>query len=268
MNTGKLTPVALQQMKKRREKHTLMVVYDYPLAKILDERGIDAFLVGDSAGTILMGRKDDFSVTVDEMIHYTRAVVQATERALVIADMPFMSYQVNVDEAKRNAGRLVKEGGADAVKLEGGVAMAETIRALVSAGIPVMAHIGILDQSFKLTGLYKIRGRTEEDKDKLLGDAKAVEEAGAFLVGLDSITANAAADITQVLEVPTCGIGAGPHCDGCSLNIYDVIGLTVGFEAKFVKTYVNVRDIIGDAVTQFMKEVKDGTFPDEAHSYH
>jgi 3-methyl-2-oxobutanoate hydroxymethyltransferase len=255
-------------MKEKGEKHTLMPVYDYALAKILDECGIDAFLVGDSVGTVVMGREDDFSVTVDEMIYHTQAVVRAAERALVIADMPFMSYQVNIDEARRNAGRLIKEGGADAVKLEGGVVVAETIGALVGAGIPVMAHIGILDQSLKLTGVYKIRGRTQEDKEKLLTDAKAVEEAGAFLVGLDGMTADIAGEISRALRIPTCGIGAGPHCDGCSLNIYDVIGLTVGFEAKFVKRYVNVREIIFDAVKQFKKEVKEGSFPDEEHTYH
>lgn len=267
MNARKVTPTALRQMKERGEKIILMPVYDYPFAKILDECGVDAFLVGDSLGTVVLGRKDDFSVTVEEMIHHTQAVVRAAERAMVIADLPFMSYQVNIDEAKRNAGRLIKEGGADAVKLEGGVAVAEIIRAIVSAGIPVMAHIGMLDQSFKLTGVYKIRGRTEEDKKKLLEDAKAVEEAGAFMVGLDSIAADIAGEISRMLKIPTNGIGAGRYCDGCSLNIYDIIALTVGFEAKFVKRYVNVREIIANAVKQFMKEVKEGSFPDDEHSY-
>lgn len=267
MNTTKVTPKTLKDLKEKGEKMTLVVVYDYPFAKVLDECGVDTFLVGDSLGTVVMGRKDDFSVTVEEMIHHTRAVVRGVKRAMVIADMPFMSYQVSVEEAKRNAGRLIKEGEADAVKIEGGVAVAETIKAFVGVGIPVMAHIGMLDQSFKLTGVYKVRGRTQEDREDLLKDAKAVEEAGAFLVGLDGMTVEAGKEITSMLKIPTCGIGAGPYCDVCSLNIYDMIGLTVGFEPKFVKRYVNARDTIADAVKQFIKEVKDGTFPDDDHSY-
>lgn len=269
MKSGKVTPTTLLQMKERGEKITVMPVYDYPFAKILDECGVDVLLVGDSLSTTILGRKDDNLATVDEMIHHTQAVVRAAERAMVVADMPFMSYQINIDEAKRNAGRLIKEGGADAVKLEGGVEVAETIRALVGAGIPVMAHIGLIDQALKLTGVRRVRGKTEEDKEKLIKDAKAVEEASAFMVGLVFMTVDVAREITQMLKVPTNGIGAGPYCDGSSLNMYDIIGLSpAGFAPKFVKRYVNVRDIIADAVKQFIKEVKEVSFPDDEHSYH
>lgn len=269
MEVKKVTPTTLRQMKERGEKNTLMPVYDYPFAKILDECGVDVLLVGDSLATTKMGKRDDIFATLDEMILHTQAVVRAAQRAMVIADMPFMSYQVNIDETKKNAGRLIKEGEADAVKIEGGVEVAEAIRALVGAGIPVMAHIGLVDQALKLTGVRKVRGRTQEDKEKLIRDAKAVEEAGAFMVGLVFMTVEAAREITQMLKVPTSGIGSGPYCDGSSLNIYDIIGLSpAGFAAKFVKRYVNVREIIADAVKQFMKEVKDGSFPDEEHSYH
>jgi len=253
-------------MKEKGEKFTFMPVYDYPFAKILDECGVDVFLVGDSLGTVVMGRKDDFSVTLDEMIHHTQAVVRAAERAMVVVDMPFMSYQVNVDEAKRNAGRLIKEGGADAVKLEGGVEITDTIRGLIDAGIPVMGHIGPPDQSLKLTGVRTVRGTTAEDKEKLLKDVKAIEEAGAFMVGLVFMTAKIASEISQMLRIPTCGSGAGPYCDGSSLNVYDVIGLTLS-EAKHVKRYAKARDIIADAVKQFVREVKEGSFPDDKHSY-
>ena len=268
MSVKRVTPTTLREMKEKGEKINLLVVYDYPFAKIADEFGVDVLLVGDSLGTVVMGRKDDFSVTIDEMIHHTRAVVIAAERALVVADMPFMSYQINIDEAKRNAGRLIKEGGADAVKLEGGVEVADIIRALVNAGIPVMGHIGLIGQALKLSGVRKVRGRTQEDKEKLFKDAKAIEEAGAFFVGLESVTAELAREITQTLKIPTNGIGAGLHCDGQGLNLYDIIGLTVGFEAKFVKRYINVRGLIADSVKQFVKEAKEGSFPDDDHCYH
>jgi len=269
METKKVTPAFLRQMKERGEKTTLMPVYDYPFARILDECGVDVLLVGDSLSTTKMGKRDDIFATLDEMILHTQAVVRAAQRAMVIADMPFMSYQINIDETKRNAGRLMKEGEADAVKIEGGVEVAETIRGLVGAGIPVMAHIGLVDQALKVTGVRKVRGRTPEDKEKLIRDAKAVEEAGAFMVGLVFMTVEAAQEITRMLKIPTNGIGAGPYCDGSSLNSYDILGLSpAGFSAKFVKRYINVREVIAGAVKQFMKEVKDGSFPDEEHSYH
>ena len=269
MDAKKVTPTLLRQMKEKGEKIVLMPVYDYPFAKILDECGVDALLIGDSLSTTMLGKRDDIFCTLDEIIVHTQAVARAAQRAMVIADMPFMSYQINLDETKRNAGRLMQQGEADAVKVEGGAEVAETIRALVGAGIPVMAHIGLAGQALKLEGVRRVGGRTEEDRQRLLRDAKAVEEAGAFMVGIELMTVEIAREISQLLKVPTSGIASGPYCDGSSLNIYDVIGLSPpGFAPKFVKRYVNVRETIVDAVKQFMKEVKDGSFPDEEHSYH
>jgi 3-methyl-2-oxobutanoate hydroxymethyltransferase len=269
METKKVTPTVLRRMKERGEKIITMPVYDYPFAKILDECGVDVLLIGDSLSTTMMGRRDDIFCTLDEIILHTQAVARAAQRAMVIADMPFMSYQINIDEAKRNAGRLMQQGEADAVKVEGGVEVAETIRALVRAGIPVMGHIGYGGQAFKLEGVRRVGGRTEEDRQRLLKDAKAVEEAGAFIIGLELLTMEMAQEITKMLKIPTSGPGSGPHCDGSGLNIYDVIGLSPpGFAPRFVKRYANVREIIAEAVKQFMKEVKDGSFPDEEHSFH
>ena len=194
--------------------------------------------------------------------------MRATKRAIVVTDMPFMSFQINIEETKRNAGRIIKEGGSDAVKLEGGLEVTEHIRALVGIGIPVMGHIGILDQSILLTGEYRVKGREEGERKKLLNDAKAVEEAGAFCVGLEAIPVDLAKEITQALRIPTIGLGAGVYCDGQSLLIDDLTGLSEGFQPKFVKKYANVRQVICDAVRTFIREVKEASFPDDTHSYH
>lgn len=268
MKSEKVTPNTLLQMKREGKKFSYLVVYDYPLARILDECGIDMFLVGDSLGQRALGRSSNLSVTVDEIIYHTQAVVRGAERALVVADMPFMAAEINIEEAKRNAGRLMQEGGADAVKIEGGVEMAETIRAIVSAGIPVMGHIGFNSQSIKLTGTITVRGTTPEDRDLLINDAKAIQEAGVFSVGLVRMDTNVAAEITRLLKIPTNGIGAGPFCDGFALVLYDLIGLTFGPSLpKHVKQYVNMRDIIRGALRQFTEEIATGTFPNEEHSY-
>ncbi|MFC1870846.1 3-methyl-2-oxobutanoate hydroxymethyltransferase [Chloroflexota bacterium] len=265
----KVTPNTLLKMKQNGEKIIFMPVYDFPFASILEDCRVDMFLVGDSLSTTMLGKKDDSYCTMEEMIIHTQAVARAAERAMVVADMPFMSYQVNIDEAKKNAGRLIKEGGADAVKLEGGIEIAETVRALVVAGIPVMGHIGLIDQALRLTGVRRVRGRTEEDRQRLIEDAKVLEEAGLFQLGLVFMTVEIAREITQMLKIPTNGIGSGPYCDGNSLNIYDIIGLSPsGFAPKFVKQYVNVREIITGAVNQFINEVREGKFPDDEHSYH
>ena len=269
METKKVTPTVLRRMKERGEKIITMPVYDYPFAKILDECGVDVLLIGDSLSTTMMGRRDDIFCTLDEIILHTQAVARAAQRAMVIADMPFMSYQINMDEAKRNAGRLMQQGEADAVKIEGGVEVAETIRALVGAGIPVMGHIGYWGQALKLEGVRRVGGRTEEDRQRLLKDAKAVEEAGAFIVGLELMTVEMAQEITQMLKVPTSGMGSGPIVTGPRLNIYDVIGLSPpGFAPKICETIRKCKRDIAEAVKQFMKEVKDGSFPDEEHSFH
>ena len=245
-----------------------MVVYDYAFANILDECGVDVLLVGDSLSTTFYGRADDMYARMDEMIAHTQAVAKGVKRAMVIADMPFMSYQVSKEEAVRNAGRLLKEGHADAVKLEGGIDYVDTIRAIVRAGIPVMGHIGLIDQALKLTGVRKIRGRTEEDRKDLLVEAKAIEDAGAFLIGLVLMTVETGKEITQALKIPTNGIGAGPYCDGNGLNLYDIVSITAGdFKPKFVKRFGNARQVTSDAVTRYISEVKEMKFPDEEHSY-
>lgn len=268
MKSKKITPLALKEMKEKGEKHTFMPVYDYPFAKILDECGVDVLLVGDSLSTTMYGRADDIYATMEEMIVHAQAVTRAAERALVIVDMPFMSYQASLEDAIRNAGRLMKEGCADAVKLEGGVEIADTVRAIVRAGIPVMGHIGLIDQALRLTGVRRVRGRTKEDKDRLFEDAKAIQEAGAFMIGLVLITVETAREITEMLEIPTNGIGSGPHCDGNGLNLYDMISLTAGdFTPKFVKRYANIKEVTVSAVREYIKEVKEGTFPDLEHSY-
>ena len=268
MAIKKVTPLTLKQMKENGDKHSLLVVYDYPFSGILDECGVDVLLVGDSLSTTFYGRDDDIYAKMDEMIAHSKAVSKAVKRAMVIADMPFMSYQISKEDAVRNAGRLIKEGRADAVKLEGGMEYAETIQAIVRAGIPVMGHIGLIDQALKLTGVRKIRGRTEEDRESLLKEAKAIEEAGAFLMGLVLMTVETGKYITEQLTVPTNGIGAGPYCDGNGLNLYDIISVTAGnFKPKFVKRYGDAREVTSTAVTQYIHEVKSMAFPDEEHCY-
>lgn len=260
MGNMKVTPMTLWQMKEKGDKHTLIPVYDYPFARILDECGVELLLVGDSLGKQVLGRKDFLSVSVDEMIYHTQAVVRATKRALVITDMPFMSYEVNIDEAKRNAGRIIKEGGADAVKLEGGIEVVETIAALVKAGIPVMGHIGPVSQSAH-PGIPQVRGSTKEDRAVILRDAKAIEAAGAFMIGLVLVSADVAGEISKTLKIPTNGFGSGPDCDGSSILLYDMIGLNSEPFASFAKQYANVRQIVIDATKQFIKEIKEGLSP-------
>jgi 3-methyl-2-oxobutanoate hydroxymethyltransferase len=269
VNRAKHTPLTLKEMKERGEKNTLVVVYDYPLARILDECGVDLLLVGDSLATVLYGRDSDIFATMDEMVSHTGAVARAAQRAFVVADMPFLSYQVSMEKAVINAGRLLQEGKADAVKLEGGVEVFDTVRAIVRAGIPVMGHIGLINQSIKLTGVRKVRGKTEEDKKKLLEDAAALQEAGICLLGLELITQDTAREISQSVRIPTNGIGAGPGCDGSSLNLYDLLSITAGdFSPKFVKKYVNVKEAAVSGINRFIKEVKEGLYPDDEHSYH
>lgn len=269
MNATKHTPLTLREMKERGEKSTLLVVYDYPFARILDECGVDAFLVGDSLATVMYGKPTDMLATMEEMIAHTQAVARAAQHAFVVADMPFMSYQVSIEKAIINAGRLMQEGMADCVKLEGGVEIADTVRAIVRAGIPVMGHIGLINQAIKQTGVRKVRGKTEEDRQRLLQDAAALQDAGICLLGLELIAAGTAGDITRSVKVPTIGIGAGPQCDGGSLNLYDLLTITAGdFKPKFVKKYADVKEVTANAVNRFIEEVKAGLYPDDDHSYH
>lgn len=257
----------LKKKKGEGEKITLLTAYDYPIAKILDEAGIDAMLVGDSVGMVFSGYENTLPVTVEEMIYHTRAVVRARKRALVVTDMPFMSYQSSSTEALQNAGRLLKEGGADAVKLEGGRAIAKRIGKLVSVGIPVMGHIGLTPQSIHQMGGYKVQGRTEGARKRLLEDAKAVEEAGAFSLVLEGIPSDLAAEVTDALSIPTIGIGAGRACDGQVLVIHDLAGLSGDFQPTFVKRYCEAGQVISEGVRRYIEEVRQGLFPAEEHTY-
>ncbi|MEJ2067540.1 MAG: 3-methyl-2-oxobutanoate hydroxymethyltransferase [Deltaproteobacteria bacterium] len=266
--SDKVTVPGIMAMKEQDKKITMLTAYDTPFARILDQTGVDILLVGDSVGSVVAGYPNTLPVTIDEMIYHTRAVVKGTERSLVVIDMPFMSYQINIEDAKRNAGRMIKESGAEAVKLEGGVTMKETIEAIVAIDIPVMGHIGLTPQSVHQMGGFKVQGKLEEQKQKIIADAVAVEEAGAFSVVLECIPTELAQEITEQLSIPTIGIGAGVHCDGQVLVIHDLLGLLGDFRPKFVKSYVDLRAIISQAVEEFMKEVKKGAFPTEKHSFH
>ena len=263
----KVTVVTLRQMKQDRQKITMLTSYDYPMTRLLDEAGVDVLLVGDSAGNVVSGYENTLPVTMEEMLYHTRAVARGARRALVVGDMPFMSYQTGIDEARRNAGRFLKEGGAGAVKLEGGRYMEEVIRAIVDIDIPVMAHIGLTPQSVHRMGGFKVQGRDEAQRKQVLEDAKAVLRAGAFAVVMECVPASLAREITETLSIPTIGIGAGPDCDGQVLVIHDVLGLLKGFRPKFVKHYVNMAEAVDRAVKQYIQEVRDGTFPAKEHIF-
>jgi 3-methyl-2-oxobutanoate hydroxymethyltransferase len=264
----KMTVPGIKAMKGGGEKITMLTAYDTPMARILDEAGVDILLVGDSVGSVVAGYPNTLPVTVDEMIYHTRAVAKGVTRALVVIDMPFMSYQISIEDAKRNAGRMIKESGAEAVKLEGGANMKEVIKAIASIDIPVMGHIGLTPQSIHQMGGHKVQGKAEEQKRKIMEDALAVEEAGAFSVVMECIPTELAQEITERLTIPTIGIGAGIHCDGQVLVIHDVLGLLGDFRPKFVKRYVDLRQIISQAVGNYMDEVRKGKFPTEEHSFH
>ena len=256
--------VPVVRARKGKDRLTMLTAYDYVFANIMDNAGIDMILVGDSVGTTLLGYPNTIPVTVEDMIHHTRPVVKGAKTALVVIDMPFMSYQESIEQAKRNAGRMMKDSGAEAVKLEGGVKMGETIKAIVDIDIPVMGHIGLTPQSVHSMGGYKV----QKEEERLLADAKAVEEAGAFAVVLECVPRDLSKRITETISIPTIGIGAGPDCDGQVLVIHDLLGLLGTFRPKFVKTYVNLRDEIEKGVKDYIQEVKGGTFPDDAHSFH
>ena len=264
----KKTILDIQKMKGDGEKITMLTCYDYPTARIMDACGVDIMLVGDSVGVVFSGYDNTLPVTMDEMIYHTKAVMRAAPKALVVADMPFMSYQTDITEARRNAGRMIKEGGAAAVKIEGGANMAATIRALVAIDIPVVAHIGLTPQSIHRMGGYKVQGKKQEQAEKLLEDALAVDEAGAFAVVLEGIPQGLAARITATLSIPTIGIGAGAGCDGQVLVIHDILGLCEKYSPKFVKRYADLRETMTAAVNSYIADVKSGSFPGEEHSFN
>lgn len=250
--------------RKSKEKLTMLTAYDYPFARIMDNAGIDIILVGDSVGSVMLGYPNTIPVTIEDMIHHTKPVVKATKNALVVIDMPFMSYQESMEQARRNAGRMIKESGAEAVKLEGGVGMKEVIKAIVDIDIPVMGHIGLTPQSVHRMGGYKV----QKEEERLIADAMAVEEAGAFSVVLECVPRDISKKITEMLSIPTIGIGAGPDCDGQVLVLHDLLGILSDFRPKFVKSYLNMREEVEKGIKEYIEEVRGGIFPDDTHSFH
>ncbi|HEY1948666.1 MAG TPA: 3-methyl-2-oxobutanoate hydroxymethyltransferase [Bryobacteraceae bacterium] len=260
-NQSKITIPQLSARKQAGKKITMLTAYDATMARLLDLAGIDMLLVGDSLGTVIMGCDNTLQVTLDAVIHHTKAVTNGAKRALVVSDMPFLTYQVSMAEGLRNAGRLVQEGGATAVKLEGGAAVADTVERLVSVGIPVMGHIGLTPQSVHQLGGFRQVGKTQPEAEKVLEDARCLERAGAFAIVLEAMPSALAAAITAELKIPTIGIGAGPDCDGQVLVSYDAFGLFDTFVPKFVKQYAKLGDTVTDATKQYIAEVQDGRFP-------
>jgi 3-methyl-2-oxobutanoate hydroxymethyltransferase len=262
-----VTTAVVRQMKQKKEKITMLTAYDYPTAAAVDEAGIDIILVGDSLGMVVLGYDSTLPVTMEDMIHHTKAVTRAARRAMVIGDMPFMSYQVSVEEAVRNAGRFMQEAGAHGIKLEGGREVAEVTRRIAQSGIPVMAHIGLTPQSVHQLGGYKVQGKDHPSATRLMEDAKILEEAGAFSIVLECVPAALAEKITASLSMVTIGIGAGVHCDGQVLVVNDMLGLFERFTPKFVKKYANLNVEIKASVRQYIQEVRGGQFPGPEHSF-
>lgn len=263
----KNTVLTFAKAKREKTKLSMLTAYDYSTAKLINDAGINSILVGDSLGNVMLGYEDTISVTMEDMLHHTKAVARGAKDALVIADMPFMSYQTGVYDALVNAGRLIKEGRANAVKLEGGAEVCPQIRAIVDAGIPVCAHIGLTPQSINAFGGHRVQGKTEAAAKKLLEDALAVEQAGAFAVVIEAVPAKLASLITQKLGIPTIGIGAGNGCDGQVLVYQDMLGLFSNFTPKFVKRYASIGDMMTEAFRQYDQEVKSTAFPAEEHTY-
>jgi len=257
----------LKTMKERGEKIAMLTAYDYPTARLLDEAGVPIILVGDSLGMVVLGYRSTLPVTMADMLHHVSAVVRGTQRTHVVADMPFMSYQASPEDALRNAGRFLQEAGAQSVKLEGGMSVADTVRRLVEAGIPVMGHIGLTPQSVNQFGGYKIQGKTPASAVKLLNDAVALEQAGAYAIVLETIPAPLGRLVSERVSIPTIGIGAGPYCDGQVQVLHDMLGLFGDFVPKHAKQYAHLAQEIGRAVREYLTEVQEGSFPTERESF-
>lgn len=268
MDRKRVTIPQLAEWKKSQRKITALTAYDYTFARLLDESGIDLILVGDSAGMVASGYENTLPVTMDEMILYTRSVRRGVQQALLVGDMPFMSYHVTEAETIRNAGRFIQEGGAEAVKMEGGSRILDKVRAVVEAGISVMGHVGLTPQSVHQFGGYRVQGKNYRDSRKIVKDALDLQDAGVFSLVLEAMPLELAAEITAELEIPTLGIGAGAHCDGQILVTQDMLGMNLDFSPKFVKQYGEVGTTIRSAVQNYVDEIRSGAFPDEAHSYH
>lgn len=263
----KNTVTTFKESKEKGKKITMLTAYDYSIAKLMDESGIDGILIGDSLGMVCLGYKDTLSVTMEDMIHHTKAVSRGVKNGLVIADMPFMSYQTSIYDAVVNAGRLIKEGNAEAVKLEGGATVVSQIKAIVQAQIPVMGHIGLTPQSVNMFGGFKVQGKTEELAKSIIEDARLLEEAGVFSIVLEGIPEKLAEIISKEVSVPTIGIGAGVNCDGQVLVYQDMLGMFTDLVPKFVKKFANVGDIMREGFSSYIKEVQEGTFPGKEHSF-
>jgi len=267
MKTSKVTIHTLRQMKERGEKIAMLTAYDATFARLLDESGADVLLVGDSLGMVVQGHDTTLPVTLEEIAYHCRAVARGARRAHVVGDMPFMSYQASLEQGMTNAGMLMKTGGCHSVKLEGGAVHAELVRRLVGAGIPVMAHIGLTPQSYHQLGGFKVQGRDAGGRERLLADARTLEEAGAYSIVLEAIPADIARDITAALSIPTIGIGAGTHCDGQVLVSYDMLGMDETFKPRFVRRYELLGNKIKDAVAHYVADVRAGAFPSDAESF-
>lgn len=264
----KITTQTVVEMKQRGDKISMLTAYDYTMAGIMDAAGVEVILVGDSASNVMAGYDTTVPMTLDHMIYHTSCVVRAVDRALVIGDLPFMSYQVTAKEALISAGRMMKEAGAHAIKLEGGKAVSSTVKRIVDAGIPVMGHLGLTPQSIYKFGTYKVRAKEEQEAKELVEDAKALEDAGAFSIVLEKIPSDLAKKVTESLSIPTIGIGAGPHCDGQVLVIHDMLGLNKDFSPRFLRRYEDLHSKMTDAVSHYISDVKSGDFPNENEQYN
>lgn len=263
----KVTTHQLQEMKSRGEKISMLTAYDFSMAKIIDAAGIDVILVGDSASNVMAGNQTTLPITLDQMIYHAKSVVKAVERALVIVDIPFGSYQGNSSEALRSAIRIMKESGAHGIKMEGGIEIKESVVRILSAGVPVMGHLGLIPQSIYKLGTYTVRAKDEIEATKLIEDAKVLEECGCFSIVLEKIPAKLAKKVTDMISVPTIGIGAGPDVDGQVLVVHDMLGINQHFKPRFLRQYANLQQIMSDAVTSYISDVKTGNFPNQKESY-
>ena len=263
----KNTIITFKQSKQQGRKISMLTAYDYSTAKLMDEAGINAILVGDSLGNVVLGYEDTLSVTMEDMIHHGVAVARGAKNAMVVVDMPFMSYQTSVYDAVVNAGRLIKEGRASAVKLEGGKEVCPQVKAVTEAGIPVMGHLGLTPQSINALGGHRVQGKTQQAAQKLLDDARALQEAGAFAVVLECVPEKLADKVTKELEIPTIGIGAGSGCDGQVLVYQDMLGMFSDFTPKFVKKFANVGQVMKEAFKSYIDEMQQGSFPSQEHCY-
>ncbi|OPJ57435.1 3-methyl-2-oxobutanoate hydroxymethyltransferase [Clostridium chromiireducens] len=263
----KNTVLTFKQAKEQGKKLSMLTAYDYSMAKIIDESSVNGILIGDSLGMVIKGEEDTLSVTMEEVIYHTKAVKRGAKSALIVSDMPFLSYHVSIEQAVLNAGRLIKEGGANAVKLEGGANVAPQIKAIVDAQIPVMGHLGLTPQSVNAFGGFKVQGKDESAAKQLIEDAVLLEKAGVFSIVLEGIPEKVAELITKSVSVPTIGIGAGKHCDGQILVYQDMLGMFNDFVPKFVKQYANVGTVMREAIGSYVQEVQEGTFPEEKHTF-